>query len=717
MLAEALRALKKYYGYTEFREGQGKIIKSILEGRDTLGIMPTGGGKSICYQIPALLASGVTVVISPLISLMKDQVDTLSELGIAATYINSSIPAAEAGRRLRAVQHGEYKLIYIAPERLESMPFRSLLTSLPISLLAVDEAHCVSQWGHDFRPSYLAIGQLVTELHPRPVLAAFTATATEAVTKDIVAQLGLKRPDIHVTGFDRANLFFAVLKGEDKLDYLLQYLRQNKTKSGIIYAATRREVEKLADYLGKKGFATGRYHAGLNDQERSRNQEEFINDNIRVMVATNAFGMGIDKSNVRFVIHYNMPKNMEAYYQEAGRAGRDGEPAECILLFSPQDVLVQKFLIEQSVSEPERKSAEYRKLQDMVDYCHTTNCLRSYILEYFGEKSGEKACDNCSNCKDLTETRDITVPAQKIFSCILRMNERFGVTLVAEVLKGSNNKKVQQFGFKRLSTYGLLQELTLKEISGLINWLIAEKYLILTEGQYPVVKLTPQALTALKNRSQVVQKVRLEQPEPKGDDRLFEILRALRKGVADQEGVPPYVIFPDSTLRQMCEKLPSDEEGLLQVSGVGERKLQRYGEQFLAAIAGYLAEFAPEERESLQQKRDVGTMKRKNDSAARQEVPSHVTTYHLYKTGQDLATVAAMRGLKAETVMQHLLRCAEEGLPVKWNLFIPDEQEQLILGVIKKLGAEKLKPLKEALPEEVSYIAIKAVICKYRLLA
>ncbi|ELK39810.1 ATP-dependent DNA helicase [Brevibacillus agri BAB-2500] len=588
MLHKAQEVLQKYFGYESFREGQKKIIESLLAGHDTIGIMPTGGGKSICYQVPAMLFDGVTIVISPLISLMKDQVDVLVNMGIAATQINSSLDYSEVRERLRMAARGEYKLLYIAPERLESETFQNLIRNVPISFVTVDEAHCVSQWGHDFRPSYLEIARFLRTLPERPIVAALTATATPEVTADIKRQLSLEDERLFITGFGRDNLILSVRKGENRRGFIQAYLKANRQHAGIIYAATRKDVDALHADLAKRGFSVTKYHAGLSEEERAANQEAFLFDDVRTMVATNAFGMGIDKSNVRYVIHYNMPKNLEAYYQEAGRAGRDGEPSECILLYQPQDIQTQSFFIEQNQLTDERKEHEYKKLYAMVDYCRTPRCLQQYIVQYFGEADAP-ACGRCHNCTDETELTDITLEAQKIFSCVKRMRERFGAALVAQVLKGSKNKKVTQFRFDQLPTYGLMKEYKEKEIADLIQLLIAEGYLQVTESQYPTVKLGERALPVLKGEERVVQKISLRPVALAEDDELFEQLRSLRKEISQSEGVPPYVIFHDSTLKEMSSLCPTDKQAMLKIKGVGEAKFDKYGHLFLECLQNYAA--------------------------------------------------------------------------------------------------------------------------------
>ena len=588
MLNKARQILQKFYGYEDFRSGQKKVVESLLNRNDTVAIMPTGAGKSICFQIPALLFEGVTLVISPLISLMKDQVDSLRQLGIAAVYINSSVSKAQLYKDLQDISAGFYKIIYIAPERLTSEYLPNSFKNLNISMVAVDEAHCLSQWGHDFRPSYRNILNFTNSLRIKPIISAFTATATPEVKTDIINLLGLKQPNVFVTGFDRPNLYFSVLRGEVKDKFVIDYVKKHQDEAGIIYVGTRKDVDALQVLLEIKGIKAGRYHAGMTDEERNQMQEDFLYDNLSVMVATNAFGMGIDKPNVRYVIHYNMPKNMEAYYQEAGRAGRDGLSGNCILLYSPQDTQLQKFLISKSTESEIRQQLEYKRLQSMVDYCHTPQCLRAFILHYFGEFDVEEHCDNCSNCKLEGELIDITIDAQKVLSCVYRMHERFGVKMIAEVLKGSKSAKIKQFNFERLSTYGLMKERKLKDISDLILRLSAMQYLDITESQYPVVTLNELSWQVLRGQKKVWQKmVIVKKAKAKGE--LFEALRSLRKELATKEKLPPYMIFSDATLTQMATDKPTDLELMKNIRGVGEFKLQKYGEEFLTVIKSYIS--------------------------------------------------------------------------------------------------------------------------------
>lgn len=606
--------LKEYFGYDSFRSGQEQLIMQILNGGDVLGIMPTGAGKSVCYQVPALLLTGITVVVSPLISLMQDQVAALREAGIAAACLHSNLTQNEYFDTLDAVRNGEVKLLYAAPERLLTERFLSLTESVAVAMVAVDEAHCLSQWGQDFRPSYLQITEFLEELPRRPVVAAFTATATQTVRDDIRRILGLQDPLELVTGFDRKNLRWIVERPQKKYEALLRILKRHKGQSGIIYCLSRKGTDEICSKLCADGYRAARYHAGLSAEERLANQEAFLRDEVQIITATNAFGMGIDKSNVSFVIHYNMPKSMEAYYQEAGRAGRDGSPAECTLLYSPQDIRTNKFLIENSDAEndrltPEQRAAvrkkDFERLNAMVQYCSLTDCLRHNILGYFGEKAPLR-CGNCGNCLAETETVDATVAAQKILSCIFRVGQRgksCGVRLLCDILQGKDTKQLRELNFNTLSTYGLMGDISRIQLEDMVNILISRGYMTMDTGQYSTLSLTAKANAVLRGKEQVqmslpvrdLKQTKREQqlanmPDYGVDEALFQKLRRVRERLAAKEYVPAYIVFSDATLRDMCNKRPKNEEEMLAISGVGKYKMDKYGEFFLNALAEYAAE-------------------------------------------------------------------------------------------------------------------------------
>ncbi|MEI5926833.1 DNA helicase RecQ [Bacillus sp. TD10] len=701
MFTKAQELLASYFGYSSFRRGQDETIKNVLDGKDTVCIMPTGGGKSICYQIPALVFEGTTLVISPLISLMKDQVDTLVQNGISATYINSSISITEANQRIQLAKQGHYKLLYVAPERLDSMEFVDQLIDMKIPMIAIDEAHCISQWGHDFRPSYLHIHRILDYLPEKPLVLALTATATPQVRDDICNTLGINQENTIMTTFERENLSFSVIKGQDRNAYLADYIRQNQKESGIIYAATRKVVDQLYEDLMKAGVSVSKYHAGMSDNDRNEQQELFLRDEVSVMVATSAFGMGIDKSNIRYVIHYQLPKNMESYYQEAGRAGRDGLDSACILLYSSQDVQVQRFLIDQSTGES-RFSNELEKLQNMTDYCHTEQCLQSFILQYFGEEPKED-CGRCGNCTDDRESIDVTRESQMVLSCMIRTNQRFGKQMIAQVLTGSKNKKVIEFNFHTLPTYGLLSNRSVKEVSEFIEFLISDELIAVEHGTYPTLKVTEKGKEVLLGKENVLRKERVETRQIVQDHPLFEVLREVRKEIAQGEGVPPFVIFSDQTLKDMCAKMPQSDSELLTVKGIGEHKLVKYGSHFLQAVQHFIDE-NPNYAETI--KTEVVSEWKKSGKAS---ANSHLETYEMYKQGIDLNEIAKERSLSRQTIENHLIRCFEDGMEVDWNSFVPAQYESLIETAVQNAEGG-LKSIKEQLPNEVSYFMIRAYL-------
>ena len=599
---QALRMLETYFGYTSFRPAQEAPIASLLRNEDVIGIMPTGAGKSICFQIPALCKAGLTIVFSPLISLMKDQVDGLLVQNIPAALINSTLTQAEFNKTMYEVRSGKIKLLYIAPERLGSNFFCNVLRALPIAQVIVDEAHCISEWGHDFRPSYRLIGEWLNSLPKRPIVGAFTATATKYVENDIKKLLGLDKANVYVTGFDRPNLSFSVIRTPKRMDYVVHYVRQHDNENGIIYCATRKDVDRVYENLTRAGIKVGHYHGGLSDEVRREMQNAYADDKLQVMVATNAFGMGIDKSNVRYVLHYQMPRNMESYYQEAGRAGRDGAPAECILLYSGQDVQVHKYLIEQSIEMPERQEVELRKLQSMIDYCFCSNCLRKYMLNYFGESTVWTICDNCSSCKGSGDKVNVTKEAKAIFRAIMGTDERYGASMITSIVRGERTDRIMRAGHDALPVFGLLSNVDEKSIKGLIQQFVASGYLRSSSGKYPVLSLTAGAEEVLGGHKEV-EEIRQHVSVPSRTSRststtsrgksssgaggLFEHLRQHRKRLAEKAGLRPYLIFPDTVLIDLANLRPTTLGEFGNVKGVGEAKLKKYGLSFLQAIAEY----------------------------------------------------------------------------------------------------------------------------------
>ena len=715
-MKDVLNVLKSYFGYGSFRKGQEEIINEIINKKDVVAIMPTGGGKSICYQVPALILDGITIVISPLISLMKDQVDGLNSMGINSAYINSSLSNLEINDILLKVKNEDIKILYIAPERLESMEFLNTISNAKIAQIAVDEAHCVSQWGHDFRSSYRRISRFINILKERPIVSAFTATATKEVREDIVKLLELNNPKVFISGFDRENLKIIIEKGINKKVYILNYINANLDASGIIYCATRKEVDSLYELLAERGLSVTRYHAGLSDEERKVNQEDFVYDRKNIIIATNAFGMGIDKPNIRYVIHYNMPKNIEGYYQEIGRAGRDSEKSECILLFSPGDVQKQKYIIDMGTVNPTRKVNELEKLQTMTDLVYYTGCYRKYILNYFGEELKED-CGNCSSCEFDGEVIDKTIDAQKVISCVYRMKRPYGIGMIVDVLRGSKNKKLVDFKLNELTTYGIMKDYSKDDLKEFINTLIANGYLNYN-GEFPVVTPNEKSRNIVMGEEKVLFKEERKVQRIVEDNELFIILKDLRREIAENEGVPPYIVFGDNTLKEMSLRMPITKDQLLDISGVGEKKIDKYGDEFINKVKEYTENNSLEVKFEFLNAKNKTTNSKSSKKVSDKKKSFEITIEEL-KEGRSFIDIAKDRDITVSTVMSHIYKYLSDGGKVDFeinftNLFTKEDEEEVIRA-INKVGYNKLKPIKEEVRDDISYDIIKYIILKYTL--
>ena len=698
-------SLQEHFGYSSFRPGQKEIINTILSGQDTLGILPTGGGKSVCYQLPALMLPGLTVVISPLISLMKDQVDTLTQLGVQAAYLNSTISSEEFQDIIQQLRQRTLKMLYVAPERLENPSFQEFLSKQNISLFAVDEAHCVSQWGFDFRPSYRNITQFINQLPQRPRMAAFTATATKRVQDDIVTQLELEDPGVFINSFDRPNIKFSVIEPNNRLVTLHSLI--NHDEAIIIYASTRKQVDKLHIELKQEGYAVNKYHAGMEHDQRQQSQSEFINDECNIIVATNAFGMGIDKTDVRKVIHFNLPKDLESYYQEAGRAGRDSLDAEAILLYHSQDIMTNKFLIAQSNDE-----LAHRRLEMMIQYASFTGCLRNFILRYFGEFPNEP-CGNCSNCMGEMRQIDVTKEAQMILSCMLRMKHQFGMTMIIDVLRGSQNQRVLDNRFDELSTYGIMKTYSVQQIRDIISALLAYQYIGVTEhrGLYATEasKMLLMGKTTLTIKERKYLKASTSRRRTVSKDvnaDLYEQLRQVRAQLAKEEGMPAYIIFSNKSLEDMASRMPNTYEEFLDVEGVGSVKAEKYAGYFLPAIQEYSSSNPNATVEAEPHRESVDLQSSGGQS-------SYYISAQYAERGLTPLEIAIERNMTEATILSHLTQAAEQGDLEVFDADVSSYIKNQIKQAIRKVGTDSLKAIKEALPEKISYDDIKYVLIDY----